>query len=146
MQRLKRFLIVTLGLTLLIACAEPSGDGESPAIEPIDPAQEPEVSQNLPEPFSLDQAVEAARTDMVNRLSIPREEIEIIAADSVTWGDGSLGCPEPGMFYTQALVPGFFIHLRHGEKDAFYHAGRNGQPEFCPADRSARPIDPDNLT
>jgi len=32
---------------------------------------------------------------------------------SVTWNDGSLGCPMPGLCYTQALVPGYLIEMEY---------------------------------
>ena len=37
---------------------------------------------------------------------LDREQLVIVRAESVVWNDGSLGCPEPGMMYTQALVNG----------------------------------------
>jgi len=38
--------------------------------------------------------------------NILREQLVIVRAESVVWNDGSLGCPEPGMEYAQALVNG----------------------------------------
>jgi hypothetical protein len=32
------------------------------------------------------------------------------------WNDGSLGCPEPGMMYTQALVNGYWLIIEAGVK------------------------------
>ena len=34
------------------------------------------------------------------------EDVTVVSYEDVTWPDGALGCPEPGMSYTQALVPG----------------------------------------
>ena len=39
---------------------------------------------------------------------------------AVTWNDGSLGCPEPGMFYTQALVDGYHVILQAGDEELDY--------------------------
>jgi hypothetical protein len=58
----------------------------------------------------------------------------------VTWSDGSLGCPEPGMLYTQALVRGYRIVLQAGDERLEYHAGKSGQPKFCPADKAIPPV------
>ncbi|MEN1728969.1 MAG: hypothetical protein AAGJ52_11075 [Pseudomonadota bacterium] len=147
MLQLKRLLLIALGAVMLTACSETSSEAEMPVAEPptvgdeTTQAEESDVSQSLPTPLTLEQAVEAARADMTEQMTVSTDDIEVVTALEVTWGDGSMGCPEPGMMYTQALVPGFFIHLRHGSKDAFYHAGQDGQPGFCPADRSTPPID-----
>jgi hypothetical protein len=36
----------------------------------------------------------------------------IVRAESVVWNDGSLGCPEPGNMYTEALVNGYWVIIR----------------------------------
>ena len=43
-----------------------------------------------------------------------RADLKVLSAEAVTWSDGSLGCPEPGMMYTQALVPGYRVQIRGG--------------------------------
>lgn len=43
---------------------------------------------------------------------IDPSKIQILSKESVTWNDGSLGCPMPGKSYTQAIVPGFLIWLQ----------------------------------
>ncbi|AKS43091.1 hypothetical protein [Wenzhouxiangella marina] len=98
-----------------------------------------------PARMTLEQAVEAARKDLVERAGSSMEAIEVVEARVVTWNDGSMGCPEPGMAYTQALVPGFFIHLRDANGDVYYHAGRSGQPFHCPEARRMPPMDPGDL-
>ena len=40
---------------------------------------------------------------------VSHEQLVIVRAQSVVWNDGSLGCPEPGMMYTQALVNGYWV-------------------------------------
>ncbi len=34
---------------------------------------------------------------------------ELVSAEAVTWPDSSLGCPSPGVSYTQALVDGLRV-------------------------------------
>ena len=79
--------------------------------------------------------IEAALDDAAQRLSVPRERIEVVSAERVTWRDGSIGCPAPGMMYTQALVPGYRIVLRADGRTLNYHATDRGWPAFCPAER-----------
>ena len=48
--------------------------------------------------------------------SIPADQLIVESQEEVTWNDGSLGCPEPGMMYTQALVDGYRVIIRAGDK------------------------------
>jgi hypothetical protein len=75
----------------------------------------------------VNQAIE----DLAGRLDIPAEQIQLIDIASVVWSDGSIGCPQPGMFYTQALVEGLRIRLGVGERIYHYHSGRNQPPFLC---------------
>jgi hypothetical protein len=69
--------------------------------------------------------------DLLERLDVNREDIAVDAAGAITWRDGSLGCPQPGMMYTQALVPGYQIVLRVGEETFDYHASERGHFVLC---------------
>jgi len=84
----------------------------------------------------LAQVAELARADLANRLQIDPAQIEIVVAEPVTWPDGSVGCPQPGQFYTQALVDGWRVILGIGGRTRIfaYHAGSDGQPFLCPSD------------
>jgi hypothetical protein len=72
-----------------------------------------------------------AVTDLASRLGIPETDIEVLSEENVTWRDGSLGCPRPGMMYTQALVEGSRIVLRAGGRDYSYHSGAGKPPFYC---------------
>jgi hypothetical protein len=78
--------------------------------------------------------VAPAIADLAGRLRVPPDSIEIVSAEVVTWPDGSLGCPEPGVSYTQALVEGSKVALRHDDRVFMYHAGEDDQPFLCPSD------------
>ena len=84
--------------------------------------------------------IEAALDDAANRSTTARADIKVTSAEPVTWPDGSLGCPRPGMVYTQALVPGFRIVLQAGEQVLNYHSSSRGRPLFCPATRVTAPL------
>lgn len=51
-------------------------------------------------------------------------EPTVVRSTAVTWPDGSLGCPEPGKSYTQALVPGHEVIVEVGGVTYDVHAGR----------------------
>jgi hypothetical protein len=78
--------------------------------------------------------------DADNRSTTARADIKVVSEEAVTWPDGSLGCPKPGMMYTQALVPGYRIVLQAGEQTLNYHAMSRGRPFYCPAGRVAPPV------
>lgn len=88
----------------------------------------------------LDAAVRAARADAAQRTGVAAQALELLSAESVTWPDGSLGCPQPGMSYTQALVPGYRIRLLAGTQRLDYHANTRGSLVLCPRDRSMEPV------
>lgn len=109
-------------LTLLFAGAVPIGVSGQPA------------------PTSLAAVVQAARSDAAQRSGARADAIELVAADTVTWRDGALGCPVPGMAYTMALVPGYRVQLRVQDIDFDYHADARGQLLLCPRGRAVDPV------
>ena len=58
-------------------------------------------------------------------------EIQVVTAEAVTWSDGSLGCPEEGQAYTQALVPGYRVVLDVAGDEVAYHASEAGDFRAC---------------
>ena len=96
-----------------------------------------------PPPGSTEnQLVAYAKEDLAKRLGIPVEEIELVSMEEVTWRDGSLGCPKPGMAYTQALVNGTLIVLSVDLRQYRYHSGRGGTPFLC-ENKPDPPLPPD---
>jgi hypothetical protein len=63
----------------------------------------------------------AARRDLAGRIGVTEREILFVSAEGRTFGDASLGCPEPGIQYAQAQVPGWVLTFRHGERLFSYH-------------------------
>ena len=66
--------------------------------------------------------MQLARQDLARRLGVPETEIRMGLATPASWGDASLGCPEPGAMYAQVVTTGWEIKLRHGEREYQYHA------------------------
>jgi hypothetical protein len=65
------------------------------------------------------------------RVGVERAAVRVIRAEQVVWPDGSLGCPQPGMVYTQALVDGYHVVLEHGGKSYDYRATSSGSFFLC---------------
>ncbi len=66
--------------------------------------------------------------------------ITVVRAQAVTWSDGSLGCPEPGMRYTQALVEGYWVVLDAGGQTLDYRASASGAFKLCPDSMGVPPV------
>jgi len=88
---------------------------------------------------SLARNIQAALADAANRTGIAAAALKVASAERVTWLDGSLGCPEPDAFYTQALVPGYRIRIAAGDEVLDYHADMRGAPLLCPPARAVEP-------
>ena len=79
----------------------------------------------------LQTLIASARADLARRLAIRAADIVLLQAGRVTWPDGSLGCPQPGMEYAQVLTPGYLIRLGYGDRPFEYHASRNAEAFYC---------------
>lgn len=96
-------------------------------------------------PESLSEYIEQARANLALRMELDDPAtIEVVEARYVTWSNGAMGCPEPDMMYTQALIPGYRILLRTGGETYAYHGGRDQAPFYCPAQRAERPMPGDS--
>jgi hypothetical protein len=73
---------------------------------------------------------------------VPREKLVIVRAESVVWNNGSLGCPEPGMMYTEALVNGYWVVVDAGGKTYDFRVGSGGSFRLCPEGRGHPPVRP----
>ena len=98
----------------------------------------PPVPQSLPSSGAarIDALVQAARADAAQRSGLAPAQLQVLEAGSVTWPDGSLGCPRPGMLYPDALVPGYRVKLKVGNAVLDYHAGERGGLILCPPGQS----------
>ncbi len=75
--------------------------------------------------------LDAVMAELSDKYGVPVDAIEIVRAESRVWSDGSLGCPQPGTMYTQALVDGYHIVLRHGAQEYDYRAAARGHFFLC---------------
>jgi hypothetical protein len=71
----------------------------------------------------------------------PPEAFTVVQAEQVVWSDGSLGCPEPGVMYTQALVDGFLVVVEADTPRLQYHASASGGFKLCQPFRD-KPVAP----
>jgi len=70
---------------------------------------------------------------------VARDQLVIVRAESVVWNDGSLGCPEPGMMYTQALVNGYWVMIEAAGQKYDFRVGSGGSFRLCPPGQGRPP-------
>lgn len=104
-----------------------------PSLPPMTTASEPQSAGSAA-------PTRAALADAARRTGLPAAQIMLLSAERVIWSDGSLGCPQPGMMYTQALVPGLRIRIRAGTESLDYHASERGALVLCPPGRAVDPM------
>lgn len=142
---------VTLGL-VLTACGQEEPVLEQPPIDDTiddDPTDDLGTDEDdLPADGSNDDTtagsdsreITIATADAATRTGVAVDEVTFVSLEMVTWPDGSLGCPEPGMMYTQALVEGYRIVLEADGTQLTYHGARGADPFLCAG--PGAPIDP----
>ena len=86
-------------------------------------------------PPGRDEALRRAVADAATRAGVPAAQVRTVRATDRDWPDGAMGCPEPGRFYTQAIVPGYLIELEAGGRRLTYHADRGGTVVLCDGGR-----------
>lgn len=146
-HRLPTWMRLAAGLTtglLVLACGEADpnlGDPEpitEPATDPDDddaPDDGADADPPTVEPGAIDSGLDgevaAAVTDAAARAGVDPDAITVLVAERVEWSDGSLGCPEPGMMYTQAIVPGYRVVLDAAGDQLHYHGADGQPPAWC---------------
>jgi len=88
----------------------------------------------------LQNLVDGAIADLAGRLAIDGDQIEVVEAKAVVWPDGGLGCPEPGVVYTQVQREGLLIQLRVGKRLYNYHGGGGRAPFLCENPKQGDPV------
>ena len=136
---LKATILVAM-LASLVACKS-TDDQQSPGASPTDSAKAIEPKQEISEiPIHPNEQIELSKKDLAQRLDVPPDSVVLSGARRVTWRSGALGCPEPGMNYTEALVPGSVIYLQVDNMIHAYHAKFGSKPFYCPRERVEQPL------
>jgi len=107
------------------APAETVSPVETAAAEATLPTSQTAAPAALPLPAG---SVEAnAAEDLSVRLNLGAGALQLTAKEAVEWSDGSLGCPVPGMMYTQAIIPGYKLTYSDGSKSYVVHTDESGE-------------------
>ena len=108
-------LIATLWVVGGCSAASSSNGPLTPAFD--QPTQESAGPGAVNLPASV---VDPVVAEVARLAGVPVDQVVVVSAEAVTFPDGSLGCPQPGMVYTQALVDGYKIVAEAGGKTYDY--------------------------
>ncbi len=100
--------------------------------------QAPANQVNAANDSDLQSVIRAAVDDAARRTGQNVSALQVISSEAVTWPDGSLGCPQPGVMYTMATVPGYRVRIQAGDTVLDYHASQRGYLVYCPGGRATR--------
>ena len=97
------------------------------------PTPPPTIARdNLPAPVAA--AIEFA----ANETKTPPGEIGLLDYVHEEWSDSSLGCPQPGVFYTQVITPGDRVGLLIDDRPYEYHTDMFNRVVRCDEGRGTR--------
>lgn len=131
--------MAVLSLALLVGCTAAPG-GAAGSANPTDAASTRPLGSQvaIPSPSEApangavpDEILQKATADAAAQAGVDPSAVTVVSAEATTWNSGALGCPEPGKMYTQALVPGYKIVLKAGDKTLNYHASETGSVKLC---------------
>jgi hypothetical protein len=141
MKRLSRSILSLAACGFLLAACAGQGDDSTPSPESPRPVRSAPSLPGIP-PSDVPVIGEVPGdilsrilADAAERTGVDVDDIEVVQAEATTWSDGSLGCPEPGMVYTQALVDGYHVIVEAGGEELDFRVTGNGGFMLCEQDR-----------
>jgi hypothetical protein len=141
LHRLLKLPLAAGVLIFMIGCSPAENASSSQLPAAVTAPATPDHAQLTGGQAGLQQAIVAARQDLAGRRGIEVNSIQVLEADAVNWRSGAIGCPQPGVYYTQALVPGYRLLLQAGSEVFAYHSRQGGDPFLCPPGRAETPAD-----
>jgi hypothetical protein len=117
--------LLSLAVLIVAACTGGAGATHSggPSSTPDRRSPDGSVLPSLPAGVDVPgELLTALITDASERSGVPPSAVSVVSGTSVTWNDGSWGCPKRGVLYTQALVQGYQVVIEAGGQRIDYRA------------------------
>lgn len=137
MSKVPRILIVLATLTVQAAIAtEPAATprGIAPPTRlpdprpPVSASGEPVATATMPR-----EVRRAVVADAAKRFKVAESAVVLVHAEKFVWSDSALGCPEPGVIYTQMLVHGFRVVAKTSAGSLTYNTDSGDRAVICGA-------------
>jgi hypothetical protein len=106
------------------------GDGRQPGSPPVRPSLLPTPSPVTGE-VPADVVARGRAAVAAAAGAEAASTAELVVASAVTWPDGSLGCPEPGLVYPQMVTPGYHLVFATGDAQYDVRASEAGEVRLC---------------
>ncbi len=114
------------------AIAQTSVDSSSKASVRVEPAPAQAAGARPADEGEVPGALlDRMRAELATEQGVSAADVKVISAQPVNWPNGALGCPKPGMMYTQAIVPGYRVELEAAGHRFTYHASTRGSIKRC---------------
>ena len=125
-----------LAVMTLAGCASSAGPSAAPSTGPASAQATTGIpslplSSKVPGDTLADSTMAMIVADAATVAGVDPAAVTLVSVKPVTWMDGSLGCPKPGVMYTQSVVPGFHVIVRAGDRKLDYRVGRAGTAKRC---------------
>lgn len=98
------------------------------APSPTLPASVPATPGSPPAAAAPDDIVDRARTALAGHLAVAEDTLTLVESEARQWPDGALGCPDPSLGYTQAIVPGYLLVFNDGTQRYAIHTSEYANP------------------
>lgn len=85
-----------------------------------------------------DELMQRILADASERPGVDPSALRVLRSEAVVWNDGSLGCPEPGVLYTQQIIDGYWVELVADAAVLDYRLNSSGSFVLCEG-KSPRP-------
>lgn len=69
--------------------------------------------------------------DASQRLGVPVDQLRLERLDPRQWPDSALGCPQPGLLYSQIVTPGYIMLVAGAGKQLEYHTDMHTHIALC---------------
>ncbi len=145
--RRSHVLLISLFQVLLLACSAPATTVpvEKASASRTDPEMleqrrellQRQLPERIPAPAATvtgevpEKVMDSAIRALEKLTGAERSAFKVVMGEETIWPDGALGCPQPGMVYTQATVPGYHVVLEHDGREYDYRAGGTRYLMLC---------------
>jgi hypothetical protein len=114
--------------------SELSTSKEAPSLKDIELSETPFSESLTTEPATGEvpsDIMNEVIADLAKRKGAEHNEIQVVREEAVVWNDGSLGCPEPGEFYIQMMISGYWVVLQVEGVEYDYRVSDKSSFKLC---------------
>jgi hypothetical protein len=119
--------------TLVVCACASAANTTTPTLLPTTSSAKPSTSpvpSASPNP-EAQSVVDAAVREAASYAAVAATDVKVQQIEAREWPDSSLGCPRPGLMYSQVVTPGYLIVVEAGSRVLEYHSDARGRVVLC---------------